>query len=413
MPQPRRDSATATPTPAAPSSAAPAAPEPGRVNRTRYLPPSSPGPSPLAAEGMPPGEPAFAALQLDDPFGFHLTGGPSGNSTAPPALGPDGRPRPAPAPAHHDRMAESAADEAEALRAIEAELVWLIDNAEWSKLRPSVVAVAARAPRARARARREGTLPDLTGIGSVAAVDSIAAGIRTAQQQWVHLTIDERARALQAAADGALAVAGLPALAGIEQVPGRRYPAGFNFRTWKIALRAELVSAAALPDEDAELLCDFMAHESRHAEQQYVLARRLAIQGFSPAEISGKLRGLYPLVAEQAFALRLDDLPPGQESLADEVEPAFTSEVEINGYINGDDGQDDMAAARVVAANLLDGLRATPRTTTLADARAAGRALRERMEDVVLDYTLYHQLATEDDAHEVGAAADLAFEVAR
>lgn len=358
---------------------------PGRSTRTgRMAPGRTVQGSPLAAEYMPQGEPAGRAA--DDPYGMHLVGSGAAGSDAD---------RPGPASEQHQ---------------VEAELAWLIEHADWSKLRPRAVEVAARAPRQRAQARRDHLEPDLTGVGSVLAVDQLAAAVKAMQARWGELSADARKAACKSVADQVLVQAQLPGLTGINAIEGKLHPASFFFPEWKINLRAELLTVGALPDADAASLAEALGHELRHAEQFFLMARVLAGRGMKAGAIAAQLHGLYGPVAAKAVALGARGLTAAQQDLVGRLEPAFTTDWAINNRFDGDTGYKEMAVARAAAQASLDGLRADPPTVSVVAAQAACRDVREHIEDVLLKYVIYRQLPIEEDAHEAGAGAELAFE---
>lgn len=136
----------------------------------------------------------------------------------------------------------------------------------------------------------------------------------------------------------------------------------------------------------------------------------LAAQGRSAAEISETLHGLHPPVAARAVEQKLAGLDSAGPAHAGQMHTALVVDRDINDILDADTGYPAMAEARATAQGALDGLRARPRTVTLAQAREACRALREQIDEVLLKYKIYRQLPAERDAHEAGAGGRLAFE---
>ncbi|MBK7070814.1 MAG: hypothetical protein IPH44_00805 [Myxococcales bacterium] len=365
---------------------------PGRRALTDGLGPRR-APAAAGPTAGPPTGPAPAptpARVEDDPFGLHL----------PPAetrfVDDDGAP-----------PTDAALDDVEA---IAVELERLIERAEWSKLRPEARAEFAPGTAARAQARRRGEAPDLSGTGSVVSMDRLAAGVRALQATWPTLTPKARADALRAIGDAVLVGADVPPLLGITVTALKAFTASFDYRTWKIELLRELVVGTALDDVAAVNLADALAHELRHAEQQFLVARSLAAQGLNADEIRGALNGLEPTVSVRAVAMRSAGLDPAQVALAARMEPSLLANREITRRLDADNGLAPMAASRARAVAVVAGLRARPPRATLAEGRAACRDLLERIDHVLTNYRLYRQFAGERDAHEVGAGASLAFE---
>ena len=155
----------------------------------------------------------------DAPFGLHLP------ATETRFIDDDGAP---PSDAALDNVAQLA-----------DELERLIERAEWPKLRPDARAEFAPAAAAGAQARRNGDAPDLSGVGSVVAMDRLAAGVRALQATWAtHATLD-RAERLLYTAQAVLTAADVPPPIAFRLAPSRQHPAAIDFREWTILIRAE------------------------------------------------------------------------------------------------------------------------------------------------------------------------------
>ncbi len=365
---------------------------PGRRALTDGLGPRR-APAAAGPTAGPPTGPAPAptpARVEDDPFGLHL----------PPAetrfVDDDGAP-----------PTDAALDDVEA---IAVELERLIERAEWSKLRPEARAEFAPGAAARAQARRRGEAPDLSGTGSVVSMDRLAAGVRALQATWPTLTPKARADALRAIGDAVLVGADVPPLLGIESIAAKPYTASFQYQEWQILIVERALLSEDLAEGAAADLADALAHELRHAEQQFLVARSLAAQGLNADEISGALNRLEPTVSARAVAMRSAGLDPAQVALAARMEPSLLANRDITRRLDADNGLRPMAASRERAIEVVAGLRARPPRATLAAGRAACRDLLERIDHVLTNYRLYRQFAGERDAHEVGAGATAAFE---
>ncbi len=164
--------------------------------------------------------PAAGTARVEDaPFGLHLP------ATETRFIDDDGAP---PSDAALDNVAQLA-----------DELERLIERAEWPKLRPDARAEFAPAAAAGAQARRNGDAPDLSGVGSVVAMDRLAAGVRALQATWAtHATLD-RAERLLYTAQAVLTAADVPPPIAFRLAPSRQHPAAIDFREWTILIRAE------------------------------------------------------------------------------------------------------------------------------------------------------------------------------
>jgi hypothetical protein len=238
-------------------------------------------------------------------------------------------------------------------------------------------------------------------------MDRLAAGVRALQAQWATLGPEARAAALRAIGDTVLVGADVPPLLGIKSVDNKVYTASFQYQQWQILIVKRALLSEDLAEGAASDLTDALAHELRHAEQQFVVARSLAAQGLGADEISSALDALEPSVSARAVAMRSAGLDPAQVALAARMEPSLLANRDITRRLDADNGLAPMAASREHAMKVVAGLRARPPRAALDDGRAACRDLLERIDHVL---TNYRQFTGERDAHEVGAGASLAFE---
>ncbi len=328
----------------------------------------------------------------DDPFGLHL---PTAETRF---VDEDGSPPTGGATDRHT---------------IAAELKRLIERAAWSKLRPKAWADAAGGPAARAKERRRGEVPDLSGTGSVLAMDRLATGVRATQTTWRTLATLDRAERLLHTVQAVLAGADMPPPIAFKLIPMRPNPGGFDFRTWTLVLREELVAAKQLDHAAAADLTNMLAHELRHAEQYYLTARWMAAQGTSPTEIAVALDRMHPGTVAHAAARGLAGLAGPGLALAAEMHGALVTDRAANARRDADTGYDAMEEARHRAGDVLAHLLADPPTATQAEGRAMVRELTARIEDVMQKYREYRDIPYERDAHDVGAGATAAYEALR
>lgn len=360
---------------------------PGKSTRTARLtgsgPPSGAFAAPVPSGGMP---------VLDDPFGLHLPM----NETA--FVGGDGAPS-------TDMFADQRAALADALDR-------LIARAEWPALRPEARAAAAPGADGRAQARRRGEMPDLTGTGSVVAMDTWAQGVRTIAGTWDALDADHRGKALERLAATVLMAADVPP-APIAAKKDWRTVASFDFPHWQIALRASLLDRSPLTEAAACELADVLAHESRHAEQYFLAARWLAGRGATAEEIVATIERLPLPIAEQAVALGTRGLSGPAMALASSMHHALGPEHPKHVSDAKDDGYSEMGAARDAGREVAARLRARPASATLEEGRAACENLQVAIAEVLRKYRVYRRSPYELDGHEVGAGAVAAFESSR
>ena len=367
---------------------------PGKSPRTARL--TGTGPSRAAAGADPSGGtplPVDGGMPaLDDPFGLHLPMNETGFA------GDDGVPP-------TDMFADQRAALAEALDR-------LIARAEWPALRPEARAAAAPGADGRAQARRRGETPDLTGVGSVAAMDTWARGIRAIASSWDRVDVEQRREALERLATTVMTAADVPP-APIAARRDWRTPASFDFPNWTIAIRRSLIERAPLTDEAACELAEVLAHESRHAEQYFLAARWLAGKGASAEEIVATIKHLPIAIAEQAVALGTRGLSGPALALASSMQQALGADHPKHVRDAKDDGYDQMRVARAAGLEVAARLRARPATASLEEGRAACERLRVAIAEVLQKYRVYRRSPYELDGHEVGAGAVAAFEASR
>jgi hypothetical protein len=339
-------------------------------------------PSPIGG-GMP---------ELDDPFGLHLP------TTGTTFVGDDGAPP-------TDMFAEQRA-------ALADELERLIARAEWPALRPEARGAAAPGADGRAQARRRGEMPDLTGTGSVASMDAWANGVRAIASSWDGLNLEQRKAALEQLATTVLTAADVPP-APIVTPEQWRSQASFDFRKWRIVVRASLLQRMPLTEAAACELADVLAHEARHAEQYFLAARWLAGRGATAEEIVATIDGLDPPTAERAVAVGTRGLSGPAMALASSMHQALGPDHSKHVSDADDTGYDEMRAARDAAREVAAQLRARPAAASLEEGRAACENLRVSIAEVLRKYRVYRRSPYELDGHEVGAGAVAAFEASR
>lgn len=297
------------------------------------------------------------------------------------------------------------------VRQVLAELGALIDAANWNAMRPGVVERASVDSRAHAKARRDGDLPDLTGLGSVSALDQIARDMREVQGEWSALTPGGRKERVREVANYALQAADVPPLKEATYST-RRSVASFFFPTWSLLVQRELFEGSEarerLDEDRAAALASTTAHEARHAEEYFLAARVSAANGADIPTIAAT-HGFPTDVAEAAHRRKLDGAPEQVKALAHQMYQATITDYDQNRKINKDNGYVELEQRRADAVAARDRLASEPTVANLEPAREAVRGLRTAMVDVEEKYDRYRAMPHEADAHEVGDAEHLAF----
>src|SRR5262249_9735236 len=109
------------------------------------------------------------------------------------------------------------------------------------------------------------------------------------QQEWPSLKAPDRRARLQAMVDARAASAGFPAPAVIPPEGLTGYSGILRFTVWEIEINPALVQSERLSAEEAAELGDTLYHETRHAEQWSLIAKRQAGQGLAAEQIRKEL----------------------------------------------------------------------------------------------------------------------------
>jgi len=127
-------------------------------------------------------------------------------------------------------------------------------------------------------------------MSAPAEVDAFADDMAKLQQEWPSLKAADRLDRLQAIVDARAASAGFPAPDVIVPNELGGYSGVLQFRDWEIAINPSLVQSERLSPEQTAALGDTLYHETRHAEQWSLIAKRQAGEGLTADQIRNQLR---------------------------------------------------------------------------------------------------------------------------
>jgi hypothetical protein len=285
----------------------------------------------------------------------------------------------------------------------------LIAGATWKEIRKRVYPRESAAGVQRARDRRAGRLPELTGLGRTSSLDHFATAVRAVQANWGSLSADARKNRLGGAASAELVAADVPGFLAVEKQP-MESKGFFRGDNWSFTISEELVTNAALTDDDAGELANTALHEGRHAEQAFLAARFSAdVNGRDAAGLHAE-QDIPVSIAQQAvnrkFNARTD---PRVRALGSSMFTATVTDRAANQQISDDVSFTALAARKAEAESALRNLSARVTPQTYDDAVVKRNALRMEILDLERRYTRYRNIPYEADAHEVGDAAALAF----
>jgi hypothetical protein len=292
---------------------------------------------------------------------------------------------------------------------VSQDLTDLIAGATWKAIRKRIYPRESAAGVQRARERKAGRSPDLTGLGRISSLEHFATAVRGVQANWGSLTADARKNRLGGAASAELVAADVPGFLAVEKQP-MESKGFFRGDNWSFTISEELVTNAALTDEDAGELANTALHEGRHAEQAFLAARFSADVNRRDAAGLHAEQDIPVSIAQQAVNRKFDArTDPRVRALGSSMFTATVTDRAANQQISDDVSFVALATRKTEAEGALRNLRARLTQQTYDDAVVKRNALRMEIIDIERRYTRYRNIPYEADAHEVGDAAALAF----
>ncbi len=290
------------------------------------------------------------------------------------------------------------------------DLQTLIDGATWKEIRKRVYPKESAAGIKRAKDRKAGKLPDLTGLGRIKTLEHFAKAVRIIQAKWPSLSSpDNRVKELGKAANVELRDADVPEFLSVDKRP-MEFKGSFSPSEWKFEISEALVNDGTLSDDDAADVSNTTLHESRHAEQQFLAARFSVGMSKKDSAAIATEQGIPKVIADKAVAKKIDaKTDPAVVALGKQMYQAYITDEAKNQAIEIDDGLKELNNIREEAEKALSNLKANGTAQTVADATAKRDALRAQITVVEQKYTLYRNIPYEAEAHEVGDAAEQAF----
>ncbi len=289
------------------------------------------------------------------------------------------------------------------------ELQKLIDNATWKEIRKRVYPKESAAGIKRAKERKAGTLPELTGLGRISTLEHFATAVKGIQGKWTRLGPDDRVKELGNAANTELVAADVPGFLNVGKQP-MEFRGFFNPRLWKFVISQALVTNNTLSNDEAADVSNTTMHESRHAEQEFLSARFSAGVNNKDADGIVAEQKIPKTIAQKAVTKKFNaQTDPAVKDLGRRMFQAGVTDRVANQAISQDDGLADLAIKRAAAEAALKNLNFFGNASTIAEATAKRDELKAQIVVVERKYTLYRNIPYEADAHEVGDAAEQAF----
>lgn len=131
-------------------------------------------------------------------------------------------------------------------------------------------------------------------------MNSFSSGMADLTKAWPNLTLDQRRDGLQALVTAQAKSNGFPAPALATPNDLGHRNGELRSQRWQIAINPQLLQGDKLSSEQAAKLGDTVYHETRHAEQWYLMARRESAEGVSRSQLEN--RGIKKSVAKQAIS---------------------------------------------------------------------------------------------------------------
>lgn len=148
------------------------------------------------------------------------------------------------------------------------------------------------------------------GMNTPSAIDSFATQMVELKGRWSKLTPAERKKALQRIVDDSATSAGfLSPSVKIDDSLAAGRNGELSFDTWEIAINKTLVDKNTMSDEEFEKMANTIYHETRHAEQWWLIMRRDAAEGLTAEQIIAKRGVKSPIIVGEAVSkpLRIFD----------------------------------------------------------------------------------------------------------
>jgi hypothetical protein len=290
----------------------------------------------------------------------------------------------------------------------------VIAGATWPEIRKRAYPKESAPGIQRAKDRKAGKIPDLTGLGSITSLEHFASAMHDVQKRWkaeTTATPDTRVKWLGKTADDALAGATVPTLKDSKQAPMIARGA-FSPSEWKFYVQDQMVSSPDLPDPAAADVANMTLHECRHAEQHFVGARYAAgIDGLDASAIAQQ-QNIPDDIAAKAVAHKMDaQTDPAVKALGAKTSQSMGPDSETHHATSDafDVEKAKLDNTRTDATDAATKLEAAATPATIADAQTKRKQLGDEVKALEQKYAAYRAIPHEADAHEVGDAEEQAF----
>lgn len=223
-------------------------------------------------------------------------------------------------------------------------------------------------------------------------VISYSRGMAKIAKEWPHLTPDQRRGKLQDLVNAQASSNNFPP-PQLTTPNDLDYKNGqLRYQAWEIEISPQLVNQNPLDKKAAAALGRTIYHETRHAEQWFLMARRQASQGKSGTEIQQDLKGIDLYVA--GLATTKDRLSGCSQVCAD----AMYQSVYGTGAAARESTLTNLGPTRVAYENAKAAHEAAIKSGNQAQINQAAIALQSAQSTYWATYTAYRALPEESDA---------------
>lgn len=236
------------------------------------------------------------------------------------------------------------------------------------------------------------------GLARTSREKAFAKDMKALQKDWKTLSPAQRQQRMKDAVNAQLSKSGVPTV-GVTPNPAMGSDDGqMNFQSWRLDVRPSLLSSPDLTNEETQTLGDTLYHESRHAEQWYLIGRRKAAEGQTAAQIQQSTAMLQSTAnAAAAHPLPKNDPMAGCASKMDAsvYGAGATHREKVLTALEPTETNYTDARAKYDALNL-------DPTATLQQKQAAWANLQAAQHTYTTNYNMYRALPEEADAWHTG-----------
>lgn len=245
------------------------------------------------------------------------------------------------------------------------------------------------------------------GLASNANATEYTNEFRQLQADWATLTPEQRRQQIEDITNKQLAKSGVPRVGVRGAATGNPGSGSFDFPTWNMDIDSGTLASNTISDDDATTLANAVYHESRHAEQWYMMAQRRSsqlrqIRGTTPRGRTNTITNELSIPRNVARTADQNPLPlgsPGSDCAAKFYRSVYGRNAAARNRTLTNLETHGRAVER--AQQRLDALNNSGTATTAQINRAQARLTRAQ-NTYYRSYQAYRRLPEEADAYRAG-----------